>query len=159
MTIGIAAYPACRADDSGFTLIELITVTVIISILAAFVAPHLSMSREFAARGFDDQTKAILRFAQKSAVAQHKYVCVAFSVNQIELSVSAVPVCPGSALISADGNAVTRLTAPQDVVFATVPIDFYFDALGRPGLGSTQRLRVFGMPGDIVIEAETGYVH
>ncbi|MDY7572933.1 type II secretion system protein [Actimicrobium sp. CCI2.3] len=155
----VEALPGQRAGSAGFTLVEMLMVIVIMGILAAFVAPRITQSPEFAARGFADQVKATLRYAQKSAIAQHRYVCVAFSVNSIGLTVNAVPTCPGTGLASADGSAVTRVEALHDGGFAAIPSDFYFDALGRPGTDTAQRLRIVGMADVIVIEAETGYVH
>lgn len=134
-------------------------VVVLIGILSAFVAPRLTHSSEFAARGFEDQVKATLRYAQKAAIAQRRYVCVAFMVDSVELSVNEVPSCPGTALVSAGGNVVTRVEALPDIGFAAVPSGFYFDALGRPGTDVTRHMRVLGMSHDIVVEADTGYVH
>lgn len=154
-----AAWPERCAASAGFTLVETVMVIVITGILAAFVAPRLTHSAEFAARGFADQVKATLRYAQKAAVAQHRFVCVAFTVDSVGLSVNTAPSCPGTALASADGNVVTRVEALPDIGFAAIPSDFYFDALGRPGTPDAQHLRVVGVSRDIVIEAETGYVH
>jgi prepilin-type N-terminal cleavage/methylation domain-containing protein len=61
-----------RIDQQGFTLIELIMVIVILGVLAVFAAPRIFNNADFYARGFHDETLALLRYAQKSAVAQRR---------------------------------------------------------------------------------------
>lgn len=156
---GVAVLPRQFGGSAGFTLVELVMVIVITGILAAFVAPRFTQDNVFAARGFSDQVKATLRYAQKSAVAQHRYACVAFSTSSITVSVSAVPSCPGLALASADGNLTTRVQASRDVAFTVIPADFYFDPLGSPMPAGARRLQVAGVSRAVLVEAETGYVH
>ena len=48
---------------SGFTLIELIMVLVIVGVLAAVVGPRVFVTGTFDARGFHDETLALMRFA------------------------------------------------------------------------------------------------
>ena len=69
----------------GFTLTELVVVIVIVAILAVFAASRFS-SQSFNTRGFTDQTLAMLRYAQKTAVSQRRTVCVSISGNVISLS-------------------------------------------------------------------------
>src|SRR5450759_4081551 len=70
-----------RAHQRGFTLIELIMVMVMLGVLAVFAAPRIFNSGDFYARGFHDETLALLRYAQKSAIAQRRTVCVAFTTT------------------------------------------------------------------------------
>ncbi|MDP2758925.1 MAG: prepilin-type N-terminal cleavage/methylation domain-containing protein, partial [Sideroxyarcus sp.] len=60
----------------GFTLVELITVMVIVGILAVAVLPRFFTVSDFEDRGSADQVKSLLRFAQKTAIAQHTPVTV-----------------------------------------------------------------------------------
>jgi MSHA pilin protein MshC len=149
-----------RPDDNqhGFTLIELIMVIVIIGVLAAVVAPRFFDASIFQSRGFADQVQASLRYAQKEAIAQHRFVCVAFGTNNISLTINTVPSCPGGPLASPSGGATYSVTAnPASITFTATPTDFYFDALGKPSLG--QPIAINGVTNNIIIEAETGYVH
>ena len=63
----------------GFTLVELITVMVIVGILAVAVLPRFFEVSTFEDRGSADQVKSLLRFAQKTAIAQHQNISVAIS--------------------------------------------------------------------------------
>lgn len=133
-------------------------VLVIVGILAAVVAPRFLDSSAFQARGFADQVQATLRFAQKTAIAQHRYVCAAFAANSVTLTTGATSAC-GINLLPLSGGTTYTVTAPSGITFTAIPAGFSFDALGRPSLASTQTIAVNGATISITVEAETGYVH
>lgn len=54
---------------SGFSLIELIAVILLLGILSVFALGRLSNSDQFAVKGFFDDTVNAVRFAQKLAVS------------------------------------------------------------------------------------------
>lgn len=146
-------------NQRGFTLIELIMVMVIVGIMAVFVAPRFFDANVFKSRGFADQVQASLRYAQKEAIAQRRYVCVTFPTNNsIKLMIGTTTAC-GSNLPPLSGGAATySITAnPATITFQTLPAGFYFSAGGVPSIGQT--ITVSGAPNSIVVEAVTGYVH
>lgn len=140
---------------SGFTLIELVTVIVLVGILSVMAVPRFAERSVFEARGFQDETKALLRYAQKSAVAQRRYVCVAFTASGATLTLGATSAC-GTDLSGPTGSAPFTITARSGIGYSSVPANFYFEASGRPNAG--QIITVTGS-GTVTIEAETGYVH
>ncbi|HEY8051517.1 MAG TPA: GspH/FimT family pseudopilin [Steroidobacteraceae bacterium] len=159
----------------GFTLTELVVVIVIMAILAVFAASRFS-SQSFNTRGFTDQTLAMLRYAQKTAVSQRRTVCVSIAGNVISLSYLVPPggntTCPGTAISQpgglVGGGGAFSATAPSGVTLSltgtTSP--FSFSPLGQPsssvGTPLTAQLTVT-IVGDvtnaITVEQETGYVH
>ncbi|MFA6970334.1 MAG: prepilin-type N-terminal cleavage/methylation domain-containing protein [Gallionella sp.] len=141
----------------GFTLIELVMVILIAAIIAVVAIPRFFDVDVFNSRGFSDQVQASLRYAQKVAIAQHRFVCVSFASNNITLTIGATTAC-GTALAFPSGGETYSITAPSDIVFSATPNDFYFDALGKPSY-APQTINIIGAPNSITIEAETGYVH
>ena len=93
-----------RQEVRGFTIVELIMVMIIVGILAAVAASRFFDNTSFQSRGFADQVQATLRFAQKEAIAQHRFVCVAFTTNSITLTINTTATCPGGNLASLSGS-------------------------------------------------------
>jgi len=149
----------------GFTIPELITVIVIMGLLAAVAAPRFFDVTAFNQRGSHDQVIASLRYAQKEAIAQHGFVCVAFTSSSITLTTGSSNAC-GTPLTSPSGGAYV-----VQANFSPVPGNFSFDCTGIPRttgqgtcadangvLTSAQTVQVQGAA-SITVEKETGFVH
>ena len=157
--------PRFKSPDRirGFTLIELIMVLILLGVLAIFVAPRLN-TKDFEARGFHDETLALLRYAQKTAVAQRRTVCVAFTSSSATLSIAttaATNACAGT-LIGPKGESPAHITAGSGIAYQALPgAPFFFNALGQPSeplaLQVTQAGVGIGLT--VTVVAETGYVH
>lgn len=150
----------------GFTLMELLFVVVLLGVLSAYAVPRMFNRSDFDARGFHDQTLATLRFAQKTAIAQRRTVCVAFTGNSLALTLAPNPgtsLCAGGVALAGPSMQAV-LQAQAGVGYAPPPGNFQFDALGQPinaagvALG-TQILQVNGLKAAILVEGVTGYVH
>lgn len=143
----------CLPEEAGFSLVELIMTTVIVTVLAVAVAPRFYDVDIFQSRGFADQLQASLRYAQKVAIAQRRYVCATFTASQLALTIGATTAC--GAALNLPAGSVNYIDAPSGVTISPVPANFYFDSLGKPSVGTS------GVIGTITItvEAETGYVH
>lgn len=152
-----------RRSSRGFTLIELVLVLVLVSALAVFVAPRLAGLADFNARGFHDETLALLRHAHKSAVAQRRPVCVRFTASGASLALDADrdSATGGNGceadLAGPDGRTPASVQARGSVQFASTPATLVFDAQGRPSAGLLAQ--VAGASRQITVEAVTGYVH
>jgi len=60
-----------RRPARGFTLIELVTAIVIVSVLSAVAAPYILDTRAFSERGYVNEVAFALRYTQKIAVASN----------------------------------------------------------------------------------------
>jgi len=152
--------------QSGFTLIELITVMIIIGIMAVIVLPRFDLLKGFDEIGYRDKVKATLEYARKSAVAQRRNVRVVVASNQMTVTVEqATPEgdsgAPGTyGPLNLPGSSNNSFGAPSGTTLssaAVLPLTITFDALGRPSPAAV--FTVSGGAGNITVEAETGYVH
>ena len=153
----------CR-EMTGFTLVELVMTLVIAGILAAVVAPRFFDANIFKSRGFADQVQASLRYAQKEAIAQHRNVCVTFTLpapSTITLRIASLSgaASPCDSNLTSPTGGPYVITAPAGIVFAALPTAFSFDALGRPNPSALPPINITGATNGITIEPETGYVH
>ena len=151
----------------GFTLVELVMTLVILGILVAMAAPRFFDRNAFDSRGFYDQVIATLRYAQKAAIAQRRFVCVAVAANSITLTYDPISfnaithpaaACPpGSNLTGPTGQTPYSVSSNSASFSNGAPTTFNFDALGKPN--AAQSFTVSGYTTTITVEVETGYVH
>ncbi len=162
----------------GFTLVELVMVIIILGVLAVYAAPRMFDTSAVNSRGFHDSALAYLRYAQKTAIAQRRIVCVAFtgttaitlsmaqnaSTSAVTVNDCTTPTSP--ALTGPKGETPATLTAKSTAAFTTTPANFNFNGLGQPiassgGAAKTTAmvLQVSGVSKSITVEPATGYVH
>lgn len=137
---------------------ELITVIVIMGILAAAVLPRFFDRNTFDTRGFYDQTISTLRYAQKTAIAQRRLVCVTFpTTSSIQLRIASsfgLAACDTD-LSNPGGGTSYVVNAPSGVTLSGAAA-FNFDALGR---ATTAVAPISVASYTINVDQETGYVH
>lgn len=147
----------------GFTLVELVAVIAIVGVIAMVAAPRFFDINAYDNRGFRDQVVSTLRYAQKAAIAQRRFICVAIAGNALTLTYDTIPPgaahaaasCPGNPLTNPSNGSTPYVVSASAGVTVTAAT-FNFDALGRPN--APQSITVSGSA-PIKVEAETGYVH
>lgn len=141
----------------GVTLVELVTVLVIVGVLGAIGAARWFDRTSFDADAFTQQARAMIRYGQKVAIAQHRPVYVRLDGTSVALcfdtlctdaerllapsgtnsgDVATVEACMGSTTWYCAGQ-------PRGITYTLVPASeyagainyFYFDAQGKPYAG------------------------
>jgi MSHA pilin protein MshC len=146
-----------RRPRLGFTLMELITILVIVSILAVAAVPRF-WGAVFDQAEFRDQTLAALRYAQRAAMAYERTVCATFTGTQLVLTYASAygsAICDTNLLAPGGGSSPYTVNAPSSVTY-TAASSFTFDRIGRPSVG--QAILISG-GGSVTVEADSGYVH
>jgi MSHA pilin protein MshC len=159
----------------GFSLVEIVVTLSIIGIIALVAVPRFVGTGAFESPGFYDRAEAIVRFAQKTAIAQRRNVFVVIPVAGNRISACYDGACASRVLTPVDfprtpsmssalancANDTTWLCAgtPSGVTLSVT--SFSFDGLGRPSAAATivfSSTIVGDAPRQIAIAAETGYV-
>lgn len=147
----------------GFTLTELVVIIVVIAVLAAIAVPRWIGKSGFEDRGLRDETAAALRYAQKSAIAARRLVCLNFTTSGLTASVAtsfAATNCSGGTSLARPGGGTLNVAGTGGARYSTQPgATLTFSPLGRPSLGTTIAIQNLPPALNITVEPETGYVH
>lgn len=153
-----------RIQIRGFTLIELIVIMMIVGILAIAAIPRFFDQSIFDSRGFYDETLAILRYAQKTAVAQHRLVCATFTATTVTLTIAPTfgAACALNPPVVGPKGTPYSITAPSGTTqFSSMPGTLSFNPDGSTTDGTanqTVTIQISGAANAITVWQATGYV-
>jgi len=153
-----------RKRLTGFTLVEMITVLLLVSILAVVGLSRYTDQSAFSEWGFTGEVATALRYAQKSAMASGCDTAVILNTGGYRLRQrTSCDAGIFDQLVSLPGGTGDYSGDTPDGITVT-DLDLYFDSTGRPrGVATGTLLSVVSSvgigAGSILIEPETGYVH
>ena len=149
-----------RNHFSGFSLIELVVVVLLLGILSVFALGRLFDQNQFEARGFFDDTVNAVRFAQKLAVSSGCDVRVSLSATGYVLN-QREDTCTSGAFTRAVPNPANRSDdyLNNRIAGLTVPeIDITFNARGLAFSDAEVTMTGSGFSYSFQVYAETGLV-
>jgi len=153
-----------QSKQSGFTLVELVMIIVILGILSATALPKFFEKNTFAERAFFTDTLSAIRFAQKIAVATGCNVQVSIASNSYSLNRqgdSSSLSCPGGstyalAVPRPSSGASSYTGSESGITLTSSASSFVFDPVGSASADVT--LTVNGAK-TISVIAKTGFVY
>ena len=146
----------------GHTLIELITVIVILGILAGLAVPRFFDNQVFEEHGFYAEVASALRYGQKIAVGSGCPVRVSITAGGYELKQQAAlgnRCDPGDStwavpVLLPDGQAAAGST-PAGITLTPVAT-YQYDGLGQTDLGGDLTVSIGAL--SMTVQAQSGYV-
>lgn len=154
---------------TGYTLVELTLVLVILGVLAAVSAPRFFGTNAFESRGFYEEMVAAARHARHLAVSTQCPVQVDIDATADSYALywpddddGNAATCDGVAA-GFGANSVRHPvrgenfagSAPNGVDVTGSDLTYYYDGLGRPSAPGTVTVGARSL----TVEPETGYVH
>lgn len=142
---------------SGFTIVELIVVILIVGILSISVAPRFFAVASYENRQAIDELLSALRYSQQMAMNRGGGIHLVLTANNFTVQLS-----NGINLRSPDGRIPYTKIFPDSIIATANTIRY--NALGQPvdaagiPLPNNFTIDINGDPA-ITIEANTGYAH
>lgn len=156
----------------GFTMIELVTVMILVGILAFVAIPRLS-DTTFKERGFHDAVVAAIAHARRVAVASRRFVCVSVNGGAGTVSLTRDETLPESVVAvncaatlalpgTSSGCAANAVCAPAGITLnGGATTSLIFDPLGRSVTAPNTvaaAISIATAHANIAVHGETGYV-
>ena len=149
----------------GFTMVELITIIILLGILAAVAIPRMDGATSFRSVEFRDKAIAALRYAQKTAASHRRLVCVTLTQTTVTLDIDNSATKDSSCdvgLTLPGGSASSFTTTHNGFSSSPSPAVLYFQPNGNmtsDAAGATIADFDNAVDGNnVVVRGATGYV-
>lgn len=141
---------------AGYSLVELITVLVLLGVLAAVALPRFVGTDAFSGRAAMDRVVSAIRYAQEQAMSRNRHARIRFSGQSYRVQFR--NASGAWETLPVPGTGRDEWTLPGDVRFSSAGAR-EFDGLGRPEPGDCGPGNTVGLTsgGSIRIECRTGF--
>lgn len=150
--------------QSGFTLVELILVIVLMGLLAGVAIPRLTDHQSQDEMSTRDEVKATLRFARQVATSQAREVCFMRTAAQFRLVYANVgaPCVLAGPLVSEPGKGgpfIVDLPLTSTVTLAGSTATIRFNTRGQLVPNTVSPTVTVGSLPPLTVSLETGFVY
>ena len=148
----------------GFTLVELVVVISVLAIVAAMAAPRFVTGDVFETRGDAGLLSSMLRYAQKTAIAQRRVVYVVHTNAVPDIVKLCFDTACSQGVVNPENAGAYIWSSSRYVDVVSSNASLGFDSLGRAVPDAAASYTVTNRKNNaqsvtITIEAGTGYVH
>lgn len=149
----------------GFTIVELITVMIVLGVLSAIAIPRLTGDTSISGNVYRQEVLSALRYAQKTAVSHRRLVCATLAAQSVTLQIAtANPAAAcGTTLASPDGTSYVSRDSAVSASGNLVGTTLFFQPSGLitttgAGIVEVADTITITSQGTIRIDGSTGYV-
>jgi MSHA pilin protein MshC len=151
------------AAARGFTIVELVTVMVVVGVLGALGVSRLAGSNVMAGSAYHDELVSALRYAQKTAVSHRRVVCVTVGASTTTLTIAAAKPGAGCNLALPLPDNSGNTVASRDAAVLASTATLYFQPAGAitsdfAGLSTAAGTITVSGEAPIAYQGATGYV-
>ena len=153
------------ALQCGFTMVELITVMVLVGVLAVVAMPRMDAAMSLRSAAWRDQVQAGLLQARSLSQGHRRLVCVSVATGEVRISMASInPASSCNTTVSGQDGDARWAVDPHNIAVTVTPSGtLFFQPDGRitsDGAGTSTVSTTIVVTGEtgLVLTGETGHV-